>query len=77
MANLAPRWFYLARKWGPNSIQDRKKSMQKSFSFFDCFFDEVLEGFGSKKSPKSDAEIDGEILKKTNGPKIVRKIKNL
>ena len=67
---LGAKMDQLGSKMGSQIHRKSRKSMQKSSSFF---FDEVLDRFGSKQSPKSNAEIDAKIMKKTNMRKMFRK----
>ena len=73
MANLAPTWANLARKWGPKSIENRWKIDQKIVKFFWLFFEEVLEGIGTKNRSKIDAKMDAKMIKETNRRKMLKK----
>ena len=73
MANLAPTWANLGRKWGPKSIENRWKIDAKFYVVFGWFFEEVLEGIGTKNRSKMDAKMDAKMMKKTNGRKMLKK----
>ena len=71
-----PTWRQDGPTWLENGIPKSwkigKKIDAKTGNFLERFFDEVLEGFGSEHSLKSDAKIDAEIMKKTNGRKMLK-----